>query len=212
MKRNFTWTIVSCLTVMIIALSLYVNKMTTKVYLSNEQLKDLGLYLIEPARDLGSFNLIDTNEKEFLPQDFEGKWNVLFFGFTFCPDICPITMRMLSRIEKEIDKQELDKIRIFLVTVDPVRDNPNQLKIYLKNFSENFTGLTGGLDQIYNFATRVNAPFTPINNSEDPYYTVDHTGSIVLIDPDGNYAGFFRAPHNQDKIKKALLEITRRDL
>jgi|TARA_B100001971_G_scaffold112401_1_gene103433 protein SCO1/2 len=186
--------------------------MTTKVYLSNEQLKDLGLYLIEPARDLGSFNLIDTNEKEFLPQDFKGKWNVLFFGFTFCPDICPITMRMLSRIEKEIDSQELDKIRIFLVTVDPVRDNPNQLKIYLKNFSENFTGLTGGLDQIYNFATRVNAPFTPINNSEDPYYTVDHTGSIVLIDPGGNYAGFFRAPHNQDKIKKALLEITRRDL
>ena len=212
MKRNFTWTIVSCLAVMLIALSLYVNKMTTKVYLSNEQLKDLGLYLIEPARDLGSFNLIDTNEKEFLPQDFEGKWNVLFFGFTFCPDICPITMRMLSRIEKEIDKQELDKIRIFLVTVDPVRDNPNQLKIYLKNFSENFTGLTGGLDQIYNFATRVNAPFTPINNTKDPYYTVDHTGSIVLIDPDGNYAGFFRAPHNQDKIKKALLEITRRDL
>ena len=212
MKRNFTWTIVSCLAVMLIALSLYVNKMTTKVYLSNEQLKDLGLYLIEPARDLGSFNLIDTNEKEFLPQDFKGKWNVLFFGFTFCPDICPITMRMLSRIEKEIDSQELDKIRIFLVTVDPVRDNPNQLKIYLKNFSENFTGLTGGLDQIYNFATRVNAPFTPINNSKDPYYTVDHTGSIVLIDPDGNYAGFFRAPHNQDKIKKALLEITRRDL
>ena len=212
MKRNFTWTIVSCLAVMLIALSLYVNKMTTKVYLSNEQLKDLGLYLIEPARDLGSFNLIDSNEKEFLPHDFEGKWNVLFFGFTFCPDICPITMRMLSRIEKEIDSQELDKIRIFLVTVDPVRDNPNQLKIYLKNFSENFTGLTGGLDQIYNFATRVNAPFTPINNSKDPYYTVDHTGSIVLIDPDGNYAGFFRAPHNQDKIKKALLEITRRDL
>ena len=212
MKRNFTWTIVSCLAVMLIALSLYINKMTTKVYLNNEQLKDLGLYLIEPARDLGSFNLIDTNEKEFLPQDFEGKWNVLFFGFTFCPDICPITMRMLSRIEKEVDKQELDKIRIFLVTVDPVRDNPNQLKIYLKNFSENFTGLTGGLDQIYNFATRVNAPFTPINNSKDPYYTVDHTGSIVLIDPDGNYAGFFRAPHNQDKIKKALLEITRRDL
>ena len=212
MKRNFTWTIVSCLAVMLIALSLYVNKMTTKVYLSNEQLKDLGLYLIEPARDLGSFNLIDSNEKEFLPQDFEGKWNVLFFGFTFCPDICPITMSMLSRIEKEIDSQELDKIRIFLVTVDPVRDNPNQLKIYLKNFSENFTGLTGGLDQIYNFATRVNAPFTPINKSKDPYYTVDHTGSIVLIDPDGNYAGFFRAPHNHDKIKKGLLEIIRRDL
>jgi len=196
---------------MVIALSLYVNKMTTKVYLSNEQLKDLGLYLIEPARDLGSFNLIDSNEKEFLPQDFEGKWNVLFFGFTFCPDICPITMRMLSRIEKEIDSQELDKIRIFLVTVDPDRDSPDQLKVYLENFSENFIGLTGGLDQIYNFATRVNAPFSPISNSKDPHYTVDHTGSIVLINPEGNYAGFFRAPHNQDDVKKAILDIVSRN-
>jgi protein SCO1/2 len=211
MKRNFTWTIVSCLAVMLIALSLYVNKMTTKVYLSNEQLKDLGLYLIDPARNLGSFNLIDSSGKEFLPQDFEGKWNVLFFGFTFCPDICPITMRMLSRIEKEIDSQELDKIRIFLVTVDPDRDSPDQLKVYLENFSENFIGLTGGLDQIYNFATRVNAPFSPISNSKDPHYTVDHTGSIILINPEGNYAGFFRAPHNQDDIKKAILDIVSRN-
>ena len=211
MKRNFTWTIVSCLAVMLIALSLYVNKMTTKVYLSNEQLKDLGLYLIEPARDLGSFNLIDSNEKEFLPQDFEGKWNVLFFGFTFCPDICPITMSMLSRIEKALDNEDLDKIRIFLVTVDPDRDSPDQLKVYLENFSENFIGLTGGLDQIYNFATRVNAPFSPISNSKDPHYTVDHTGSIILINPEGNYAGFFRAPHNQDDIKKAILDIVSRN-
>ena len=212
MKRNFTWTIVSCLAVIVIAVSLYVNKMTTKVYLSNEQLKDLGLYLIDPARNLGSFNLIDSNGKEFLPNDFEGKWNVLFFGFTFCPDICPITMSMLSRIEKEIDSQELDKIRIFLVTVDPDRDSPDQLKVYLENFSENFIGLTGGLDQIYNFATRVNAPFSPISNSKDPHYSVDHTGSIILINPEGNYAGFFRAPHNQDDIKKAILDIVSRNL
>ena len=212
MKRNFTWTIVSCLAVMLIALSLYVNKMTTKVYLSNEQLKDLGLYLIDPARNLGSFNLIDSNGKEFLPQDFEGKWNVLFFGFTFCPDICPITMSMLSRIEKGLDNEDLDKIRIFLVTVDPDRDSPDQLKVYLENFSENFIGLTGGLDQIYNFATRVNAPFSPISNSKDPHYTVDHTGSIILINPEGNYAGFFRAPHNQDDIKKAILDIVSRNL
>ena len=212
MKRNFTWTIVSCLAVIVIAVSLYVNKMTTKVYLSNEQLKDLGLYLIDPARNLGSFNLTDSNGKEFLPNNFEGKWNVLFFGFTFCPDICPITMSMLSRIEKGLDNEDLDKIRIFLVTVDPDRDSPDQLKVYLENFSENFIGLTGGLDQIYNFATRVNAPFSPISNSKDPHYTVDHTGSIILINPEGNYAGFFRAPHNQDDIKKAILDIVSRNL
>ena len=211
MKSNFTWTIASCLVVMLVAVSLYVNKMTTKVHLSSEQLKDMGLYLIEPPRNLGSFNLMDSAGKEFLPKDFEGKWNMLFFGFTFCPDICPITMSMLSRIEKGLDIENQEKIRIFLVTVDPDRDSPDQLKVYLENFSENFIGLTGGLDQIYNFATRVNAPFNPIKNNKESNYTVDHTGSIILINPEGNYAGFFRAPHNQDDVKKAVLDIVNRN-
>ena len=211
MKRNFTWTIASCLVVMLVAVSLYVNKMTTKVHLSSEQLKDMGLYLIEPPRNLGSFNLMDSAGKEFLPKDFEGKWNMLFFGFTFCPDICPITMSMLSRIEKGLDIENQEKVRIFLVTVDPDRDSPDQLKVYLENFSENFIGLTGGLDQIYNFATRVNAPFNPIKNNKESNYTVDHTGSIILINPEGNYAGFFRAPHNQDDVKKAVLDIVNRN-
>ncbi|MDP6917218.1 MAG: SCO family protein [SAR86 cluster bacterium] len=211
MKKNFTWTIVSCVAVMLVAVSLYVNKMTSKVHLTSEQLKDMGLYLIEPPRNLGTFNLVDSNGKEFLPGDFQGKWNLLFFGFTFCPDICPITMSMLSRTEKGLDIKDQEKIRIFLVTVDPDRDSPEQLKVYLENFSEKFIGLTGGLDQIYNFATSVNAPFNPIVNSKDPNYTVDHTGSIVLIDPEGNYAGFFRAPHNQDNVKKAILDIISRN-
>ena len=86
---------------MVLAVSLYVNKMTSKVSLTNDQLKDLGLYLIEPARELGEFKLIDSFNNEFDPDDFKGRWNALFFGFTFCPDICPITMGMLSRIEKE---------------------------------------------------------------------------------------------------------------
>ena len=196
---------------MLVAVSLYVNKMTTKVNLSSEQLKDMGLYLIEPPRNLGSFNLMDSAGKEFLPKDFEGKWNMLFFGFTFCPDICPITMSMLSRIEKGLDIENQEKVRIFLVTVDPDRDSPDQLKVYLENFSENFIGLTGGLDQIYNFATRVNAPFNPIKNNKESNYTVDHTGSIILINPEGNYAGFFRAPHNQDDVKKAVLDIVNRN-
>ena len=210
MKRNFTWTIASCITVMIVAVALYINKMTVQVPLSKEQLKDLGLYLMEPARSLGSFNLIDTDHNEFLVKNFEGKWNILFFGFTFCPDICPITMSMLANIEKEMDLEELDKIRIYMVTVDPDRDKPDQLKTYLKNFSDNFTGLTGALDQIYNFATKVNAPFAPISKSSDPYYTVDHTGSIIVIDPNGNYAGFFRAPHIQEDLEKAISNLLKR--
>ena len=212
MNRNFIWTILSCITVMVLAVSLYVNKMTSKVSLTNDQLKDLGLYLIEPARELGEFKLIDSFNNEFVPDDFKGRWNALFFGFTFCPDICPITMGMLSRIEKELGLVAEDKIKVFLVSVDPDRDTPEQLKIYLENFNDKFVGLTGGIDQIYNFATRVNAPFSPVINSEDPNYTVDHYGSIVVINPEGKYAGFFRTPHEQEKVKLGLLELINKQL
>ena len=212
MNRNFTWTILSCITVMVLAVSLYVNKMTSKVSLTNDQLKDLGLYLIEPARELGEFKLIDSFNNEFVPDYFKGRWNALFFGFTFCPDICPITMGMLSRIEKELGLVAEDKIKVFLVSVDPDRDTPEQLKIYLENFNDKFVGLTGGIDQIYNFATRVNAPFSPVINSEDPNYTVDHYGSIVVINPEGKYAGFFRTPHEQEKVKLGLLELINKQL
>ena len=212
MNRNFTWTILSCITVMVLAVSLYVNKMTSKVSLTNDQLKDLGLYLIEPARELGEFKLIDSFNNEFVPDDFKGRWNALFFGFTFCPDICPITMGMLSRIEKELGLVAEDKIKVFLVSVDPDRDTPEQLKIYLENFNDKFVGLTGGIDQIYNFATRVNAPFSPVINSEDPNYSVDHYGSIVVINPEGKYAGFFRTPHEQEKVKLGLLELINKQL
>ena len=197
---------------MVLAVSLYVNKMTSKVSLTNDQLKDLGLYLIEPARELGEFKLIDSFNNEFVPDDFKGRWNALFFGFTFCPDICPITMGMLSRIEKELGLVAEDKIKVFLVSVDPDRDTPEQLKIYLENFNDKFVGLTGGIDQIYNFATRVNAPFSPVINSEDPNYTVDHYGSIVVINPEGKYAGFFRTPHGQEKVKLGLLELINKQL
>ena len=197
---------------MVLAVSLYVNKMTSKVSLTNDQLKDLGLYLIEPARELGEFKLIDSFNNEFVPDDFKGRWNALFFGFTFCPDICPITMGMLSRIEKELGLVAEDKIKVFLVSVDPDRDTPEQLKIYLENFNDKFVGLTGGIDQIYNFATRVNAPFSPVINSEDPNYSVDHYGSIVVINPEGKYAGFFRTPHEQEKVKLGLLELINKQL
>ena len=76
--------------------------------------------------------------------------------------------------------------------------------IYLDNFDSEFIGLTGEIDQIYRFSTQVNAPFFPVVNNTEPNYTVDHSGSLVLINPDGQYAGFFRAPHDTDKIIKAL--------
>jgi len=206
MNRGIYITVAACLGFMALILALFLSRFYTPRELTIDEYKALGAYLIDPPRQLAEFNLVDDKGEIFLPEQFNNKWNILFFGFTYCPDICPLTMKQMSDV-KEMLGEDAQKIRVFLVSVDPDRDKPENLRVYLDNFSSNFRGLTGEIDQIYKFSTQVNAPFFPVVNNPEPNYTVDHSGSLVLIDPDAKYAGFFRAPHDTSKITKALASI-----
>ena len=203
MNKGIVWTVLSCLAFMAIVLSLFISRMNTARELTEQEYKDLGAYFIDPPRQLSGFQLISDQNINFAIDDFKGKWSILFFGFTFCPDICPLTMKQLSNVKEEL-KGKANRINFYLVSIDPDRDSPENLRTYLDNFDEEFIGLTGEIDKIYKFSTQVNAPFFPVVNSNEENYTVDHSGSLVLINPEGNYAGFFRAPHDQNKIIKAL--------
>ena len=206
MNRGIFITVAACLGFMALILALFLSRFYTPRELTVDEYKALGAYLIDPPRQLAEFNLVDDKGEIFLPEQFNNKWNILFFGFTYCPDICPLTMKQMSDV-KEMLGEDAQKIRVFLVSVDPDRDKPENLRVYLDNFSNNFRGLTGEIDQIYKFSTQVNAPFFPVVNNPEPNYTVDHSGSLVLINPDAKYAGFFRAPHDTSKITKALASI-----
>ena len=195
---------------MSVALGLFVNKVLTPKNLSIEEFKDLGVYLREPARNIRDFELINTDNKPFSQEDFIGKWNLIFFGFSFCPDICPITMSLLAKVQSSLETDEKNKVDFFMVTVDPERDSPATLRMYLDNFSKTFIGLTGTLDQIYNFSTQVNAPFSPVLNQEGSHYTVDHSGNIILINPEGKLAGIFKMPHDQKNITVAISDLINR--
>ena len=203
MNKGIFWTVLSCLAFMAIVLSLFISRMNTARELTEQEYKDLGAYFIDPPRQLSGFQLISDQNMSFAIDDFKGKWSILFFGFTFCPDICPLTMKQLSNVKEEL-KDKANRINFYLVSIDPDRDSPENLRTYLDNFDQEFIGLTGEIDKIYRFSTQVNAPFFPVVNSNEEDYTVDHSGSLVLINPEGNYAGFFRAPHDQNKIIKAL--------
>tara|TARA_Y100000766_G_scaffold62182_1_gene51438 strand:+ start:354 stop:980 length:627 start_codon:yes stop_codon:yes gene_type:complete len=206
MNRGIYITVAACLGFMALILALFLSRFYTPRELTADEYKALGMYFIDPPRQLAEFNLVDDRGETFLPEEFKNKWNILFFGFTYCPDICPLTMKQMSDVKESLG-EDADKIRVFLVSVDPDRDKPENLRVYLDNFSNSFNGLTGEIDQIYKFSTQVNAPFFPVVNSPEPNYTVDHSGSLVLIDPDAKYAGFFRAPHDTSKITKALASI-----
>lgn len=206
MNRGIFITVGACLGFMSLIMALFLSRFYTPRELTLDEYKTLGAYFIDPPRQLAEFKLIDDTSQSFLPEEFAGKWNILFFGFTYCPDICPLTMKQMSDVKESLGEYS-DNLRVFLVSVDPDRDKPENLRQYLDNFDKNFKGLTGEIDQIYKFSTQVNAPFFPVVNSPEPNYTVDHSGSLVLISPEAKYAGFFRAPHDTAKITKALASL-----
>lgn len=206
MNRGIFLTVAACLGFMALILALFLSRFYTPRELTLDEYKTLGAYFIDPPRQLAEFQLKDDSGDIFLPDQFKDKWNILFFGFTYCPDICPLTMKQMSDVKQSLGENS-EKIRFFLVSVDPDRDKPENLRTYLDNFDTEFKGLTGEIDQIYRFSTQVNAPFFPVVNNPDPNYTVDHSGSLVLISPEANYAGFFRAPHDTKKITKALASL-----
>ena len=206
MNRGIFLTVAACLGFMALILALFLSRFYTPRELTLDEYKTLGAYFIDPPRQLAEFQLKDDSGDIFLPDQFKDKWNILFFGFTYCPDICPLTMKQMSDVKQSLGENS-EKIRFFLVSVDPDRDKPENLRTYLDNFDTEFKGLTGEIDQIYRFSTQVNAPFFPVVNNPDPNYTVDHSGSLVLISPEAKYAGFFRAPHDTNKITKALASL-----
>ena len=156
--------------------------------------------LLQPPRPLADFALVDQNEQPFTANRLRDHWTLLFFGFTNCPDVCPATLGVLAQIEKNLHDLPTElRPNVVLVSVDPERDTPQQLASYVKFFSPSFTGVTGSTDAIESFTRAMNVP-AAISKSSNGSYTVDHSASIFLIDPQARFQALFSTPHVPDKI------------
>ena len=161
---------------------------------------DAGIILLPQSRQLPPVTMTNQDGQPVVVNELKGKWSVLFFGYTFCPDICPTTLAQLRQIKSELPKDVVDKLQVILVSVDPNRDTPAQLKQYLGYFDPQFEGLTGAsVDDVQKVSNAVSIPFIPADTSK-PNYTVDHSGNLALIGPDGTQRGFIRAPLNNQKL------------
>ena len=167
------------------------------------QLMDAGVILLPQSRTVPALSLTNQEGEAVQVDQFKDKWTLLFFGYTFCPDICPATLAELRQLRSQLPEPVRERLRPVLVSVDPHRDTPEQLKKYLAFFGEGFTGLTGSLDEIQTLATGVGIPFIPGDTSRENY-TVDHSGNLVIIGPDGRQRGFIRAPLKVDKLREQL--------
>jgi protein SCO1/2 len=167
------------------------------------QLLDAGIVLLPQGRPMPDVRLIDQNGAVQPVDQLQGAWTVLFFGYTFCPDICPTTLAELRQLKGMLPEENRDNLRVVLVSVDPARDTPQQLKEYLGFFDAEFRGLTGELADIQKLSNSVGIPFIPGDESK-PNYTVDHSGNLALIGPDGRQRGFIRGPLNNAKLAAQL--------
>ena len=168
-----------------------------------------GIILLPQSRNVPNLTLTDQDGLPVSLNSLRGKWTLLFFGYTFCPDICPTTLAQLRQIKSELPKEAVDKLRVVLVSVDPHRDTPQQLKTYLGYFDKQFIGLTAPVDAVQTLANAVSIPFIPADTRK-PNYTVDHSGNLALLGPDGTQRGFIRAPFNNQKLVAQLPGLVER--
>jgi len=164
---------------------------------------DAGIILLPTSRNVPDVKMTNQDGKTVSIDELKGKWTMLFFGYTFCPDICPTTLAQLRQIRSELPKEVLGKLQIVLVSVDPNRDTPQQLKQYLGYFDPSFVGLTAPVEVIEKLANAMSIPFIPADTSK-PNYTVDHSGNMALLGPDGTQRGFIRSPLNDKKMVEQL--------
>ncbi|MEK1910304.1 MAG: SCO family protein, partial [Pseudomonas chlororaphis] len=126
-----------------LVLGLTVNKVLTgKNQGDPTALIDAGIILLPQSRNLPDVKMTDQEGQPVVLNELKGKWSLLFFGYTFCPDICPTTLAQLRQIKSELPKEAVDNLQVVLVSVDPNRDTPQQLKQYLGYFDKDFKGLT----------------------------------------------------------------------
>ncbi|MDH0749354.1 SCO family protein [Pseudomonas sp. GD03842] len=170
---------------------------------------DAGIILLPQSRSLPDMKLVDQDGQSVALDSLKGKWTLLFFGYTFCPDICPTTLAQLRQIKRELPKEAVDQLRVVLVSVDPNRDTPQQLKTYLGYFDKQFQGMTAPVDAIQKLANAVSIPFIPADTTQ-PNYTVDHSGNLAVLGPDGMQRGFIRAPLNNQKLVAQLPRLMER--
>ena len=153
--------------------------------------------LLPAPADLSEFSLQDQDNNLFERGSFEGRWSLVFFGFTHCPDVCPITLQVLSNARQQLLAEGHNELpRIVLVSVDPERDTPEILARYVTHFGDDTIGLTGELAEVRKLTDGLGVFFEKSGNDEN--YSVDHSAVVIVVNPDGQFHALFGAPHEAE--------------
>ncbi|MCI0399706.1 MAG: SCO family protein [Gammaproteobacteria bacterium] len=167
-----------------------------------------GLLWPNPKR-VEAFTLIDQNGAVFDLESLKGKWSFVFFGYTHCPDVCPVTLTVFNAVHDKLAEHPSlsDDYQFIFVSVDPERDTPDKLRSYVSYFNKTFIGLGGTEQQVASLTGQLGVLHvrTEANGSQD--YLVDHTASVFLIDPLARLVAIFSQPQEAEQMASRYVDI-----
>jgi protein SCO1/2 len=174
----------------------------------NDLTKNEFLILFNEGKILTDFSFDVTGSEYFTNQDLQGKWTLFFIGYTFCPDICPTTLAHLDSVYPKLTAQPYNDIQIVFVSVDPNRDKAEKLAEYVHYFNSEFIGVTSTHKELWPFVQNLGLIYSIVDQGvADPYYLVDHSASIVLINPAGEHHASFQATINPEGVFNVEMDL-----
>lgn len=165
--------------------------------------------LITP-REIPTFSLIDHRGQLFDRDRLEGRWSLLFFGYTSCPDVCPFVLQELVKVKRSFDEREnsgREMPDVIFISVDPRRDSEARLAEYIEFFDPSFTGVSGPDSELQQLARAVGAYYETPGDEAGDSYLVNHASKLFLVDPSGRFLALLDDPHDPDEFIDLLAKV-----
>lgn len=167
-----------------------------------------GILFSEP-KEIDDFTLRDQAGQPFHRDRFSGEWTFLYFGYTYCPDVCPLTLFELAKVQQQLVQKNGDQETAYmLISVDPQRDTPQRLGEYTRYFNPKFSGATGTPEELSKMAQQFGVIYSrsPAQENE-ANYTIDHSSTVILIDPNARLHAIFTPPHTPEAMVSDFAKI-----
>jgi len=170
-------------------------------------LAEMGGVSVFQGLPVSDLTFIDENGRDIELSSLRGHRSLLFFGYTYCPDVCPVTLMYLGKAWNQLSAEQQSQWRVVMVSVDPERDKGAPLKQYMDHFHPQFTALTGRPDSLRSITTEVQGFYGRVQR-EDGGYLLDHSANLVVLDAALNYRGYIEPPHTPERLQKIMEQLS----
>lgn len=186
---------------------LFITEIAFAGQVKNIDANQLSGTLLDKPKLIKDFGLKNTEGGAFTPKSLKGHWTLLFFGFTRCGYVCPTSLAALKQVYEDLQKTAAPKPQVIFISIDPQRDDLPRIQKYVTAFNKNFIGATGNNAELNTLTSQLGILYMKIIHREakrtaSDNYDIDHSGSILLIDPDGELIAVFSMPHQAKNIVK----------